>query len=71
MAFTAARQADPNAKLYINDYNLDSANAKVKGLAKLINSINLSGPSGSPLINGCGTQSHLDVRDLTNVLESL
>ena len=72
MAFAAARSADPNAKLYINDYSLDSANAKVNGLVKLVNSINQSVPSSSPLINGCGTETHLSVRGLfTNAFESL
>ncbi|KAF8173198.1 glycoside hydrolase superfamily [Mycena galopus ATCC 62051] len=55
IAFQAARAADPSVKLYINDYNLDSNNAKVQGIVKLVNSINANGK----LVDGIGTQAHL------------
>ncbi|KAF9446964.1 glycoside hydrolase family 10 protein [Macrolepiota fuliginosa MF-IS2] len=55
IAFQAARSADSTAKLYINDYNLDSNNSKTQGMVSLIKRINAS----NKLIDGVGTQMHL------------
>ncbi|WP_328873292.1 endo-1,4-beta-xylanase [Streptomyces sp. NBC_00287] len=54
-ALTAARAADPSAKLYINDYNVEGVNAKSTALYNLVKSLK---ERGVP-IDGVGLQAHL------------
>jgi endo-1,4-beta-xylanase len=57
-AFRAARAADPDVKLYINDYNTDGIGAKSDGMYSLVRSLISQGVP----IDGVGFQTHLAVQ---------
>jgi endo-1,4-beta-xylanase len=55
-ALRAARQADPHAKLYINEYGIEGANPKRDALFQLIKNLK----SASVPIDGVGLQGHFE-----------
>ncbi|KZW01588.1 endo-1,4-beta-xylanase A precursor [Exidia glandulosa HHB12029] len=57
LAFRWARQADPHAKLYINDFNFESISPKTDAAVALIKKLKAKGVP----IDGVGAQSHLIV----------
>lgn len=57
IAFAAAAAADPNAKLYYNDYNIEYAGAKATGAQGIVKLIQAAGGR----IDGVGLQSHFIV----------
>jgi GH35 family endo-1,4-beta-xylanase len=57
-AFKAAKAADPDAKLFINDYNLESVSgSKLDGLIEYVKYIESQGAQ----VDGIGTQLHLNI----------
>ncbi|KIP05291.1 glycoside hydrolase family 10 protein [Phlebiopsis gigantea 11061_1 CR5-6] len=60
IALNAARTADPNAKLYINDYNIEGPGAKATAMLNLVTSLK---QQNVPL-DGVGFQCHFIVGEL-------
>ncbi len=56
-AFKYARAADPNALLFINDYNLESDNTKLDSLIAFVGEIKAKGGQ----VDGIGTQMHINL----------
>jgi endo-1,4-beta-xylanase len=56
-AFTYAAEADPDAKLFINDYNLEFSTAKLDSLIAYVAEIRSRGAK----VDGIGTQMHVNI----------
>ncbi|KAI0322738.1 beta-1,4-endoxylanase [Amylostereum chailletii] len=66
IALNAARAADPNAKLYINDYNVEGTGAKATALLNLVKSLKSQGVP----IDGVGLQGHFIVGSVPSTIQT-
>jgi len=67
-AFKTARVADPNAKLFINDYGLESTNgAKLQGMVTYVQYIESQGAK----VDGIGTQLHMNLTTDTTSIDNM
>ncbi|KIJ29289.1 glycoside hydrolase family 10 protein [Sphaerobolus stellatus SS14] len=65
VALRTARAADPHAKLYINDFNIEGQGAKSTAMINLVKSLQKEGVP----IDGIGVQSHLIVGEVPSTME--
>jgi endo-1,4-beta-xylanase len=65
-ALRTARNADPNAKLYLNDFNIEGSNAKSNAMFNLVSQLK---SQGVPL-DGVGFESHFIVGQIPSTLQS-
>ncbi|GAB2596023.1 endo-1,4-beta-xylanase [Streptomyces capparidis] len=63
-AFRAARAADPKAKLFINDYNVEGVNDKSTAMYNLVRDLRAKGVP----IDGVGLQAHLVLGEVPSTL---
>ncbi|WP_345948673.1 endo-1,4-beta-xylanase [Mucilaginibacter sp. PAMB04274] len=64
-AFQYAKEADPTALRFINDYNLEYSRAKTDSMKALVTFINQRGA----LVDGIGTQMHLNINTDPNAVD--
>ena len=64
-AFRWANAADPSAKLFINDYNLESDNRKIDSLIAIITRLKAT---GAP-IHGVGIQMHININTDNSLID--
>ncbi|WP_033216478.1 endo-1,4-beta-xylanase [Kitasatospora phosalacinea] len=65
-ALRTARAADPNAKLYLNDYNIEGLGAKSDAMYQLVSSLKQQGVP----IDGVGFESHFIVGQVPSSLKA-
>jgi endo-1,4-beta-xylanase len=66
-AFNYAHAADPNALLFINDYNLEYNSVKLDSLIALVKEIQTKGGH----IDGIGTQMHININTSTSGIDAM
>lgn len=66
-AFNYAHAADPNALLFINDYNLESNSVKLDSLIALVKEIQNKGGH----VDGIGTQMHISLNTTTSSIDAM
>jgi endo-1,4-beta-xylanase len=64
-ALRATRQADPNAKLYLNDFNIEGVNAKSTAMLNLVTSLKQQGVP----IDAVGFESHFILGQVPSTLQ--
>ncbi|RDX57114.1 endo-1,4-beta-xylanase C precursor [Lentinus brumalis] len=67
IALKAARAADPNAKLYINDYNIEQSGAKATAMLNLVKQLIADGVP----IDGVGFQCHFIVGEVPGTFQTV
>jgi len=66
-AFQYAKSADPNAMLFINDYNLESNPAKLDSLINFVSELKNKGAK----IDGIGTQMHISINTSKSGIDNM